>query len=304
MNVLKTIKNLKKEKIFKGHLSLKEWNLKDLEWFLIKWIKRENDNEEYINDSFYFNEYWKVNTENIMKEFIKKNKKKGKFLYDIIKKGDISLNSTGHIAVSSFLWFSLDKISFISLWYRKKIKMIEIETDEWISLIVTKNQKILTNYGYVKAIDLTNEDILIWIIWSSNIGFKRWPRREYVDIFKLLNSIKKLILKEKDKVIEIKNIEKDLLEYMNILWINTSKWTLSLNEINYLIKGLEKNNIEMDENEFDNLLINNHKDKWRKHFFCKYIKSVKEVEINEGYISSVIPDLAGNYIINNIILEK
>lgn len=282
---LQKIKNIDKENLFKWHSSLKEWNLKNLEWFLVK-------------DGFYFNEYGKVNTNNIMTEFIKKNKKKWQFLHDIIKKWDISLNSTWHITCASWLWFTLDKISFISLWYRKKIQMIEIKTNDGYSITVTPNKKILTNEWYIEAFKLRKGIELIGIMWSSYNWFKNWGlKKEYIDIYNILIEINELISKAWNKEIKIKDLSKDIREYLNILGIQTSNKIITKAEIDILLKALEWKNNKQD---IDILLDDTN----NKNLFLRNIETVKEVIIEDAYIWSIISKLANNCIINNIILEK
>jgi len=283
---LDKIKEIDKKKLFKWHSSLKEWNLKDIEWFLIK-------------DSFYFNEYWIVDTNNIIEEFIKKNKRKWKYLYDIVKKWDISLNITWHITVASWLGFTLDKINFISLWYRKNVDMIKIITEDNYFIIVTKNKKILTNNGYIKAKDIKNTDCLIWITWNSYNNFKKnWNKDEYIDIYNLLLELKKIISNTGLKKIEIMKISKKHRNYLNIIWIDTSDKILTLEKIEILLKWLEW------KNELKEILILNDKNSKYKKLFHRKIKTIKEIKIKDAYIWSIISKLSNNCIINNIIIEK
>lgn len=286
LNEIQKIDNLD---LFSWNSSLKEWNLKNLEGFLIK-------------DCFYFNEYWKVDTNTIISEFIKKNKKKWLHLYDIIKKWDISLNFTWHVTCASWLWYTLDKISFISLWYRKKIKMIEIHADDWTFITVTRNIKILTNKWYVIAEKIKKDDELIGIIWNSYNWFKNgWYKKNFVDIHNILSEIKKIILKKENKEIEIKLLDKKYWDYLNIIWINTSNKLLNIDDINLLIENIEWNNINNEELEIkdeNDIMF------WKKNIFIKKILKVNEIEVIDGYIWSIVSKLSQNYIINNIIIKK
>lgn len=291
---LNKIQNIDNLDLFKWNTSLKEWNLKNLEGFLIK-------------DWFYFNEYWKVDTNNIISEFIKKNKKKWQYLYDLIKKWDISLNFTWHVTCASWLWYTLDKISFISLWYRKKTKMIEIFSDDWSSITVTKKLKILTNTWYKESQNIKIWDDLVWILWNSYNWFKNWwIKKNFIDILIILREIKQELIKQKISDIEILKLNKKYLTYLNIIWINTAKKIISIQEINFLIDNIEKGGGKDDESED----ITNKESFWdvwwlnRKNIFIKKVVKVNEIEILDWYIWSIVSKLAQNYIINNIILKK
>jgi len=293
INKIQKIKNLN---LFNWNTSLKEWNLKNLEWFLI------NDTNNYKNNvTYYFNEYWKVNTNNIIDEFIKKNKRKWRFIYDILKKWDISLNFSWHLTCASWLWYTLDKISFISLWYRKKIKMFEIKTNDNNKIILTKDIEILTNSWYKKVHLLKKWDMIIWLLWNSFNWFKKWAyKKKFIDIYTILNNIKKDIEKKWKNFISIKDINKKYLPYLNIIWINSLKKNIYLNDINVLINNINKDDIDYNEK---NILSNNFS--WsKKNFFLREIISIKEVEINDWYIGSIVSKLSNNYIINNIIIKK
>jgi len=288
---LNNIQKLNDLNLFNWNSSLKEWNFKNLEWFLIK-------------DWFYFNEYWKVETKTIISEFIKKNKKKGQFLYDLVNKGDISLNFTWHVTCASWLGYTLDKINFISLWYRKKIKMIEIFTEDNCSIVLTKKMKLLTNQGYKESQDIVLWEELIWILWNSYNWFKNGgAKNNFIDILNILISIKDKIKKLNIEKIQINKLEKKYSNYLNIIGINSSKKYISLEEIDILISSIEWTK-EWDDSiskDVQDVLWNK---EMNKNIFIRKITRIEEIEVLDAYIWSIVSKLALNYIVNNIILKK
>jgi hypothetical protein len=289
-NLNKTKTEDKKDKVdlFSWNTSLKKQKTKEMDWFL-------------ISEGFYFNEYWKVYTKTLIDEFVRKNKKKWQFLHKMLLESNLSLNFTWYITSCSWLWFTLDKIWFLSLSYNSSLSMIEIVSDDWFVITVTKNQEILTNKWYKKAVNLTADDELIWALWNSYNGFKTWKNKnnKYIDILWTLKSLKERFENEQVDVLELSKFNSDMREFFNIMWVKQQNKKISIQSIQFAI-----DNILWKNQEDYNLDTFISKESKTKNLFLRKIKSVKEIDVKNWYICNITTKLSYNYIISNVILKN
>lgn len=264
-----------------AQLKQKKWNLKNLEWFL-------------LDDSYFFNEYWLYYTKNLIKEFIKKNKKKWITLFDEIKNWDISLNFTWLISVTSWLWYTPDKISHITLWYREKAIMYKFYTEEGYDITLTANQPILTDFWYKKAKDIKVKDFLIGNLWLANKWFKTSKDKEkYENINTIISNIAHF---DEDWFLDYSKISTHYKKYLNILWIHI--WSkISKEEFFKLIKSEKDINNIIDINAWL-------KDSDKKILIQRKIIKIEKIEMHNIYIWNITTHLSNNININNFILKN
>lgn len=284
---INNVQNLPNLNLFEKTFSIKEWNLKNLDWFILE-------------DSLYFNEYGKIETKTLVDEFIKKNKKKGKTLFDYLKKWDLSLNFTWHITCASFLWYTLDKISFISIWYRKRLTAFIIKTDDGQEITLTKNQELLTNTWYKAVSKLEKGDSLVWCKWMSYTFKNGWLKKWFLNTVKELENIKKVIVKNKSTKIKTKELDKNTFSLLNILWVDIKNNEIYLEDIQNMINIQKKKKSDISDIEIENTFW------WRKkkNIFIRNIESIEKVEKKDTLVWSVVTKNSENYIINNFIIKK
>lgn len=261
---------------------IKHWNFKELEWFL-------------ISDSFFFNEYGLYETKNLIGEFIKKNKKKSITLFEEIERWDITINFTWLISVTSWLWYTPDKISHVSLWFRKKINMINLVTDDNNYINLTPWQLLLTNSGYKKAEDININDELIWSLWSAKT-FKNSKYKKYENITDIIKTINKYF--DKSWILDYNGVPKKYLKYLNILWIDSNKELKKEDFLNIIDKETKKDITEWNIWNIWDILW------WKNNIFKRKIKQIRKIEMKNIYIWNITTHLSSNININNFILEQ
>lgn len=266
------------------------WNFKIMEGF-------------FLDDSYFFNEYWIYLTKNLIKEFKKKNQKKGKFLFELLEKTDITVNFSWLISVSSFFWYTPDKILNISLWYREKIDMYKIITEDNYSILITPWQQILTSTWYKKAKDLTSEDLLLWVLWKA----KRFKRaKKYEDITSIIENIFEY-WDVGDWYLDLTQIPEKYYRYLNILWINNNTLDKKITKKEFL--SLLKKEEEKEKNLIlfsgsNDISKKENEELFRKNIFVRKIKSIEVYEMKNVYIWNITTNLSINLNVNNFILKQ
>lgn len=273
------------------------------------WRKIDKTKIEWVTlDSYYFTEYW-IEFWNSILNFFKKNKKWVKLLLDL-KSNDLSIRWKWMVAVASFLWYSLDKIFNIFISLKDRYDFIKITTTDEQSIEVTSWMNILTKFWYKKAYEITKEDEIMIVLWSS-FSFKTWGKNtNNIVINDVLNKIAiKFWTRKKMHISELSWDEKKLAY---LIWFKTcKKWMINAEDLkraqNFFLEKRKKvswNSKKINKNEYNENEINLWKLFVNNRIWYKKIKSIKKMEKTNIIVFNINTLVSENLIINNFIIKQ